>query len=119
MDAPEPGHTLDPLEPDSCDFGFLEYWQESEFKLEPTAAHTSGMDQLSDHFLAGGMLQQQPHAGGGQQFGQLGLSAAADPYSNQGLAMLPALNDQHFQVQRGSWPLHTCYERDAFDEILD
>lgn len=99
MDSAAPSHSLDPLEHDHCDLGYLEFWPESEFKLEPAAHQTLGMDHLGDHFLGGSMLQQQPHGAGAQQYGQLGLSGAADPYSNQGLPMLPTLNDQHFQVR--------------------
>eukprot|EP00878_Enallax_costatus_P022717 GHUV01024120.1.p1 GENE.GHUV01024120.1~~GHUV01024120.1.p1 ORF type:complete len:447 (+),score=162.89 GHUV01024120.1:546-1886(+) len=90
---PGPNHSLGPLEPDHCDLGYLEFWQESEFKLEPAAHHTLGMDHLGDHFLAAGAV-----GGSAGQYGQLGLAAGPDPYSNQGIPLVPALNDQHFQA---------------------
>lgn len=93
---PGPDHqSLGQLEQDHCDLGYLEFWQENEFKLEPAPHQTLGMDHLGDHFLTGGTI-----GGGAQQFGQLGLGAGSDPFGNQGVSLVPTLHDQQFQVQR-------------------
>ncbi|WIA30490.1 hypothetical protein OEZ86_000574 [Tetradesmus obliquus] len=84
---------------------WLEFWHESEFKLDeiaPTAAQPSQhapMDLpggLGDFFSPSGSMLPHPHSGNAQQ---LGLAPAGDPYAGS-LGMLPGL-EQHQQQYKG------------------
>eukprot|EP00775_Hariotina_reticulata_P005099 gene5099-5339_t len=78
---------------DNCGINWLEFWPESEFRLE---AHGPGpMDPYaSDYGFPGGNMAQQVHSGGSSQ--QIGLAAGPDPY---GMAPLvpPGQLDQQYK----------------------
>jgi hypothetical protein len=94
---------------------WLEFWHESEFKLDEiatAAAHPSQhapMDLpggLGDFFSPSGSMLPQPHSGNAQQ---LGLAPAGDPYAGS-LGMLPGLeqHQQHYKVSLGGFSHVLC-----------
>jgi hypothetical protein len=91
---------------DNCGINWLEFWPESEFRLE---AHGPGpMDPYaSDYGFPAANMAQQVHSGGSSQ--QLGLAAGPDPY---GMAPLvsPGQLDQQYKVTPCPH-LHAAYPR--------
>lgn len=106
LGAPRPGQDL---VQDETDINWLEFWPESEFRLEAATAHTPHQQHpmdlagLGDYFSQGGSMLPQPHSGNAQQLGL--ASGSADPYSS-GLPLLQSL-DQHYNKVR-SRPIWAC-----------